>query len=280
MTSKMKKPLVSILTPTKNSSRTIRKHLESLKKQSYKNIEIIVVDNYSQDKTIEIAKDYTKKIYQHGPERSAQRNFAAKKAKGKFYLIIDSDMMLEKNVISECVNLVSNDLRIKAVIISEKTLGEGFWAKCKILERNCYFGDETIEAARFFDKKIFWEMDGYDESMTGPEDWDLPQRIRIKYKIGRIKSIILHNEGRITLIGLMKKKYYYAKKLSKYLKKHPINITGKQLIYFLRPAFYKNWKKIIKNPFIAFGMIIMLMLEQLAGFMGFIFANFFTIKKK
>ena len=267
-------PLVSVLVHTKSSGRTILEHLQSIKNQSYKNIEIIVVDNNSKDRTVAIAKKFTDKIFNFGPERSAQRNLAAKKATGDFYLVPDSDMILEKDVILECVEEVVRNPEIKAVIICEETKGMGFWAKCKVLERSCYEGDESIEAARFFDKKVFWEMGGYDENMTGPEDWDLPQRIKRKYKVWRIKSRIIHDEGKVTLLGLMKKKYYYAKNLSGYLKKHPIKLTGTQMIYLLRPAFYRNWRKLIKYPIAACGMIIMLSLEQIAGFLGFIEAYF------
>lgn len=265
--------LVSVLVHTKNSERTIKRHLDSIKNQSYEDIEIIVVDNNSTDDTLKISRQFTDKIYNFGPERSAQRNFGAKKAKGKYYLVPDSDMILEKNVVSDCVDLFTKDKKMKAVIISEKTIGKGFWTKCKALERSCYKGDDVIEAARFFEKQVFWEMGGYDEFITGPEDWDLPQRIGRKYKVGRIKSEIIHDEGKISLIDLMRKKYYYAQKLSCYLKKHPIEITSRQVIYFLRPAFYRNWKKLINDPLTFGGMIIMLALEQFAGSIGFLKAT-------
>lgn len=83
-------------------------------------------------------------------------------------------------------------------------------------------------------------MGGYDESITGPEDWDLPLRIRKKFKIGRINSFILHNEGNLSLLNLMKKKYYYAQKISRYLRKHPISTTREQILYLLRPSFYRE----------------------------------------
>lgn len=272
----IKNPLVSVLVHTKDSERTILEHLESIKNQSYKNIEIIVVDNNSKDNTVEIAKKFTKTIYNFGPERSAQRNFAAKKAQGDFYLVPDSDMILDKDVIKECVSKINKDQEIKAIIICEKSIGSGFWAKCKTLERECYVGDNAIEAARFFEKNVFWEMEGYDENMTGPEDWDLPQRIKKKYKNDRIKSQIVHDEGKVTLLGLMKKKYYYAQKVSVYLKKHPLKTTGGQIIYLLRPAFYRNWKKLLRNPIITCGMIFMLFSEQLAGLFGFLKASFIS----
>ena len=57
-------PLVSVIIPTKNSARTIEACLRSVKYQDYKNIEIIVVDNFSTDGTQEIAKKYTEKVYE------------------------------------------------------------------------------------------------------------------------------------------------------------------------------------------------------------------------
>jgi cellulose synthase/poly-beta-1,6-N-acetylglucosamine synthase-like glycosyltransferase len=57
-------PLVSIIIPTRNSARTLEKCLESIKHQTYSNIEVIVVDNFSDDETIEIAKKYTEKTYE------------------------------------------------------------------------------------------------------------------------------------------------------------------------------------------------------------------------
>jgi len=266
----MNNPLVSVLVHTRNSERTIQKHLESIKNQTYKNIEIVAVDNHSTDNTVQILKKYTKHVFIFGPERSAQRNFGAKKASGDFLFVPDSDMQLTKDVVAECVAVVNKNSNIKAVVIPEKSVGVGFWAACKALERSCYLGDTTIEAARFFDKKIFWEMGGYDEKITGPEDWDLPQRIKRKYEIGRINSFIIHDEGELRLTTLIKKKYYYGKQLSRYLSKHSSKTTVAQTMYFLRPAFYRNWKKLVSDPFHTVGMFVMLTSEQFAGLLGFL----------
>src|SRR5690242_13999566 len=95
--------LVSVIVPTKNSQHFLDACLRSIKNQSYKNIELIVVDNNSTDKTKNIAKKYTKRVYNKGPERSAQRNFGASVSKGAYVVFIDSDMQLTKNVIKNCV---------------------------------------------------------------------------------------------------------------------------------------------------------------------------------
>ena len=82
--------LVSVIVTTKNSGRTIGVCLQSIKDQDYGNVEIIVVDNQSSDNTKEVSVKYTVKVYDKGPERSAQRNYGAIKSSGKYLLFIDS----------------------------------------------------------------------------------------------------------------------------------------------------------------------------------------------
>ena len=68
---------VSVIVTTKNEEKNIENCLRSIKAQTYpqEKIEIIVVDNNSTDKTKEIGKRYTERVYNFGPERSAQRKF-------------------------------------------------------------------------------------------------------------------------------------------------------------------------------------------------------------
>ena len=54
-------PLISIIIPVFNSKETIYKTLESISNQSYKNIEVIIVDDFSVDCTRSIIKDYMKR---------------------------------------------------------------------------------------------------------------------------------------------------------------------------------------------------------------------------
>ncbi len=86
--------MVSVVIPTYNSGRTLEKCLKSIVDQIYKNIEIIVVDKFSEDKTVEIAKSYGARIIQDYGERARAKKIGLKKAKGKYVLFIDSDMKL------------------------------------------------------------------------------------------------------------------------------------------------------------------------------------------
>lgn len=263
--------LVSVIVPTKNSAETIKMCLKSIKEQTYPDIQIIVVDNYSTDGTVEKIKKYAE-IFLKGPERSTQRNHGAEKAKGKYLVFIDSDMELTPRVIEECVHEISKD-EVGGVIIPEISVGEGFWTQCKALERSCYIGDETIEGARFFRNSVFRETGGYDDSIAGGgEDWDLPQKVKkAGYKISRIDSLIKHYEGRLSLPKTMRKKYYYSKTIRNYIKKNPE--MAKQQFVLIRPAYIRHWRRLASDPIHTAGFLFMKVCEFAAGGAGIMFGG-------
>lgn len=264
--------LVSIIITTKNEGKIIAILLDSIKKQTYTKIEVILVDNNSTDNTIEIAKKFQKiKIHTFGPERSAQRNYGAKISRGKYLFFLDADMELSSDVVKDCVEVFEKG-RLSGVVIPEQSIATNFWGMVKAFERSFYGekGDPITDAARFFSRKVFFRVGGYDENITGPEDWDLPDRIReAGYKIGRSNSKIYHHEQNISLINLFKKKFYYGLNAHKYLSKHSISVFSPKTVYFLRPLFYKNWIKLIIHPRLSIAMAYMLTVELLAGGLGY-----------
>lgn len=265
--------LVSVIITTKNEEETIGRLIQSIKRQTFKNIEIILVDNNSEDKTLEIAKKLGIKIYNFGPERSAQRNFGAKMAKGRYLLFLDADMELTPHISKECVEAIEIEEKIGGVVIPEESKASTFWEKVKVFERSFYNveGDEVTDAARFFKKEFFEKIGGYDESITGPEDWDLIDNIRKGgYKIVRINSVIYHYEKVKSLLDLARKKFYYALKSHRYLSKQNITVISPKTIYFLRPVFYKNFNKILAYPILTIGMFIMLTIELFGGGLGYL----------
>ena len=253
----MSDTLVSVIITTKNSSRTLEKCLISIKDQIYENIELIVVDNNSLDNTKEISKKYTDKVFNKGPERSSQRNFGVDKSKGKYVLIHDSDIYFHPNSVKECVEVVEKD-KCDAVILPEISIGEGFWTKVKAFERSFYIGNDYIEAARFFDKEVFLKIGGFDENLFAGEDWDLTARLRDKgYKISRVKSLLKHDEGRLSFFGSSGKKRYYSKNFFEvYAKKNP-KYFKKQMNIFDRFPPDKILIKGIRHPVLFLGMVLM-----------------------
>jgi glycosyltransferase involved in cell wall biosynthesis len=244
----------------------------SIRAQTYKNIELIVVDNFSIDTTATIAKKYTEKFFEKGPERSAQRNYGAAQATGEYVVFIDSDMELTETVIASCVEKMASDKSFAGVIIPEESFGEGFWAQCKKLERSFYVGVTWMEAARFFKKSAFDEVGGYDSELISGEDWDLSQRVEKTATIARISSLIRHNEGHPRLVGIIKKKLYYAGEFSNYKGdgSRSINIK-KQTNPFLRYAlFFKKPEVIPRHPLLFLGMLTLKTLEFFFGGIGYL----------
>ena len=268
----MSAPLVSVIVSTKNSSEFLNACLESVKMQTYKNIELIVVDNYSTDATKNIARTFTPHVFSKGPERTAQRNFAATKATGKYIVIIDADMELGPRVIEQCVEKCEADTSITGVIIHEMSFGEGFWAQCKRIEKSFYINVPWIEAARFFPMTVFRELGGYDETLVSGEDWDLSKRAARMGRLVAIDEFIRHNEGQIKLIKTLQKKYYYAQHAAAYLKANPVEskLTANVGPISRYKLFFSKPKSLLKEPHYGIGMLFMKTCEFGAGACGYL----------
>ena len=244
----MTQPFVSLVITTKNEEKNIGNCLESIRWQTYPQnlLEVIVVDNGSTDQTKQISRKYTAKVFDKGPERSSQRNYGMRMARGKYLMYLDADMILSPTVIekaveklspvsniqcprlqspqatAECGQAVSNIPPV-ALYIPEVILGNSYWSKVRRFERSFYDGT-VIDCARFVKKDIFEQTGGFDLNMTGPEDWDFDKKVRkigsvevldkydfeaIDKKILDIRYWILGEEGLKKLINLTKDPIIY-----------------------------------------------------------------------
>ena len=272
-------PLVSVIVTTRNEERNIGNCLQSIQLQTYKSIEIIVVDNNSTDRTQDIARSFTDVVVNKGPERSAQRNHGiCDLATGQYVMFIDADMILSPTLIAECLKVIQIDDAV-ALHIEEVILGRGVLAKIRRFERSFYSGT-VIDGARFFLRSIFIEIGGFDKSLPpGPEDWDLDKRLK---KHGRISLVenhgqeynwnlqsfvekrgvffnkhfigIYHNEDEQTLMHYLRKKSYYAPSMAVYVNKWGSldSDIKRQLGIWYRffGVFFnrKSVRKIVRNP--------------------------------
>jgi len=263
--------LISIIITTKNEERNIEACLRSLSAQAYprENIEIIVVDNNSTDKTKEIIGEFEKrlallnlKVFNRGPERSAQKNFGVEKSKGEYFIHLDADMVLSENVVAECVKKISNNKSIIALYIPEIVTGKSFFSKVRRFERGFYDGT-VIDAVRFIQKDKFSETGGFDEKLYACEDWDLNKRIKKLGKAGIIRAVLYHNEEEFSLKKYLTKKGYYSKNINIYINKWGKNDPDvkKQFGFYYRlfGVFVENgkWKKILQHPILAAGMFFL-----------------------
>jgi glycosyltransferase involved in cell wall biosynthesis len=271
---------VSVVITTKNEEKNIENCLKSIQLQTWTNIEIIVVDNNSSDKTKELSHGYTKLVSDKGPERSAQRNHGLIDiATGVYGMFIDADMILTPNLVEACVNESSSNDHI-ALHIQEIVLGNGRLARARRFERSFYSGT-CIDGVRFFRLDDFRKIGGFDSALPpGPEDWDLDKRFKQLGKLGLVSSGsfvedwpldnfiyrrgaarpktlagIFHNEDEQSLRRYLAKKSYYSGSMDPYKKKWPgdadvrkqLEFRYRYLVVFVERG---GWRKLLKHPLV------------------------------
>jgi glycosyltransferase involved in cell wall biosynthesis len=245
---------VSFVVPTRNSARTLEACLGSLRAQTYDDVEIVVVDNASTDGTAEIGERMADRFADRGPERSAQRNHGAFLSSGDVIVYIDSDMVLEPRVAAAIVAGFRVQPDVGALIIPEHSFGDGFFARCRILEKSLYVGDDGVEAPRAFRRPDIERVGGWNEALTAAEDWDLADRIRVAgVKVGRIDAWIWHDEGTIRLRSTFPKKRYYGRWIDAYRRSD----AGRARTLYARPALLKQPAKLLRHPFLTAGMVVL-----------------------
>jgi len=96
-------PLVSVIIPTYNEEEDIAECLESLKKQTYPRIEVLVVDDGSTDLTREVVEKYkgVRLLQQNHQGPGEARNFGAREAQGELLVLIDADMILFEDYVEK-----------------------------------------------------------------------------------------------------------------------------------------------------------------------------------
>lgn len=124
---------VSVIVPIYNSEKYISKCIDSVLNQSYKNIEILLINDGSKDNSINILREYEKKdkrvvvIDKENEGVSKTRNLGIKKASGDYIMFVDNDDFLEKDCIKHFIeNIGNNDLIIGGYrrVSDKKTLFE------------------------------------------------------------------------------------------------------------------------------------------------------------
>ena len=123
-----KEPLVSIVVPAFNAESTINRCLDSLLGQTYKNIEVLVVNDGSKDKTLEIVRNYSDKrlkvFTQENRGISATRNCALEMVNGEYVAFCDSDDFYEHDYLEKMMFLFDKNVCMVACDFTRKAKPE------------------------------------------------------------------------------------------------------------------------------------------------------------
>jgi len=283
----LEKPKVSVVVPTYNSERTILKCLKSIDNQSYPYHETIMVDNFSHDNTVNIAKGFGAVIMQRKCNPGVARNIGVARSTGHYVLFLDSDQILSENVIEECVEK-SAAIEARMVKIPEVFIGKGFWSQCSAIWKNSYGKVERAHwrrrnifcgIPRFFQKEQLVQTGMFNPRLLWGEDYDLYERMnRMGIKEATCKAELYHLEP--TSIGkILWKLFIYGKSLQDFRQEN-----GRRLFSLLLnhssltlAIVARDYKKF---PTIIIGCTILLFLKTYYLTLGLIGSTLYLNRRK
>lgn len=265
--------LVSVVIATKNEEKNIENCIKSVLEQAYPKdkIEIIVVDNNSDDKTKEIARKYTDKVFDIAKEinlekiknfRGAQVNLGVEKSSGDIIFFPDADMTFDADLLSDAVlKLKDSD----ALFVPEIVCGKGLFGEIRNFERS-FYNQTCIDGTRFAKRDVFEKIGGFDimNIMFGPDDWDFTKTLKnFGCKLDITEKSLYHHEEWLDWKTYINKKGNYVKTMEGYMQKWGKNDPDikKQLGLWYRYSrvFFENgkWKKLFLHPILALGMYLL-----------------------
>lgn len=248
--------MISILLAIKNEQKNLYSFLDYIRKQSFQNFEVIIIDNSENCKSLNFLKNYNgikrlrvfklNKNYNILNKRGAQINQAFCQSKGEVIFYPDADMFCSINLLNE----INDKMKFsQSLNVREKILAKNIYGKFRNFER--YFYENTvIDAPRVVKRKTFIEIKGFDQNLHfGADDWDIAKKLKNKkIKTKLTKNFVFHNEMGLNFAKILKKKFYYSNKFKLYIKKwgkHDEDIK-KQFSFFYRffGIFFEDKKKI------------------------------------
>jgi len=216
--------MISVLVLTKNEEKMIKTCLESARQLAD---EIVVLDNFSSDRTVEIARKYTDKIFQKDFEGyDKERNFLAQKANEKWLLYIDADERVTVQLKGEILEAINNKRKvISAFAIPRKNILLGKWQK-----NGGWWPDNQIRLFRK-DKLKSWQG-------------ELHERPVFEGELGQLKTPLIHLTHR-DIVSMMEKTAQWSETEAKLRLKasHP-QISGWRLLRVMLTEF---WYRAIKK---------------------------------
>jgi len=239
-------PLISVVLPTFNRERLLPRAINSVLNQTYKNLELIIVDDGSTDDTEKVVKGYSDKRIRYYKLKlnkggSSARNFGIKSARGKLIAFQDSDDewlpdKLDIQIKRFCE--VSDDVGViccgyefindktKEVVCKSIPVEKGNVHKIMLI--NNYTGPLAI----LMKAACFEKVGLFDETLPCCHDWDLWIRISKYYKFDYVPDILA-------------KAYIHGKQLSTNLE---VKLKGKEIIlkkysdeFMKEPSFYRRY---------------------------------------
>lgn len=203
---KNKKPLISVVMPAHNAQKYIKEAIESILSQTFKNFELIIVNDCSKDKTLEIIRNFSKSDYRIEIVSNTKRlGIANSLNKGigcsmsNIIARMDADdvalpdrLESQYKLLGVSKNVVAVGSDIMLIDSKGEEIGERRYPNSSKELKNCLFRYSPFaHPVVVFRKKFFEEVGGYDPKYSPTEDLDLWFRLGRKYEFASVPRILL-----------------------------------------------------------------------------------------
>ncbi len=190
---------VSVIIPTFNRANYICETIDSVLSQTYKDYEIIVVDDGSTDNTKEVISKYNEKIryfYQENKGVSAARNYAISNAKGEYVAFLDDDDIWLQNKLEKQIDVLDKNPDL-GFVCSDTYVIDGSGKIINLWKRgihnhetfeSLYEADFTFTLTVVARRRCLEEVGFFDETLSISQDYDLWLRLAKKYAFKHIGS--------------------------------------------------------------------------------------------
>jgi len=199
-------PHVSVIIPTFNRASFLREAMDSVLAQTERDLELIIVDDGSQDHTPGLCKGLDQRIrYFYQPNRgvSAARNLGIQKSRGELIAFLDSDDLWMPDKLARQVEWMSNHEAIPLCHTDEIWIRRGRRVNPKKIHRKsggwiyplclprCMISPSSVLIRR----RLFEIVGGFDESLPICEDYDLWLRITSRFEVGYLAEPLIIKRG-------------------------------------------------------------------------------------
>jgi len=166
-------PLVSVLVYAQNSKKNIGRLIQCLRSQSYQNLEVLIYNDQSNDKTVDAIAEFSggdkrfrlfngNDIQSDGQRKNYAYDKLAQLAKGQYFIFTDSNFILDNQFIA---NAISNmeDKNLSLLALYPKRYSQGFWESIQVSASHWLFF--TLVSAKSFLKNRAGEISVLDSSL-------------------------------------------------------------------------------------------------------------------
>ncbi|BAJ32750.1 MULTISPECIES: glycosyltransferase [Kitasatospora] len=254
-------PRIAVVVPTRDSAPQIDRLLDSLVQQR-DGLEVLVNEDTRTSQPLAPAlpafhaRGLDVRLARDNPSRAAGRRRGVRRTSAAVVLHLDSDMTAGPGLLAECRRLIEDE-GYDALVIPEVSVGEGFWARCKVLEKRCWDGDRAVESLRCLRRELYDRVGGHDEELVWSEDKDLDLRVRATgARIATTRSVLIHDEGRTTLRAAMRKKAHYAATAGRYAARHPRHFAAQAGPWRLPVLAARAWR-LSRDPLLTAGLLLL-----------------------